>query len=117
MMRNFSRAVPAVVTVAFTMFGAGCSDSAETQCVRSGNAKICYVRDNAATGSLDVSGLQPGSTLTVKSETLGESSYPVNAAGTVDGKVGVINSTDASIELTVTGTTGSKELLVGTFKS
>jgi hypothetical protein len=64
-----------------------------------------------------VSGLQPGSTLTVKSDKWAEQSYPVNDAGTVDGKVGVINSTGASVKLTVTGTTGAKDLLVGTFNA
>jgi hypothetical protein len=117
MVRHPSHAIPGLAAVAFALLASGCSDSAETQCVRSGIAKICYVRDNAAQGTLDVSGLQPGSTLTVKSEKFGESSYPVNDAGTVDGLVGVINSTGTSVELTVTGTTGSKELLVGTFKS
>lgn len=93
----------------------GCSDSPEAHCVRSGEAKICYVRDNGAAGSLDVSGLQPGSTLTVTSQATGEKTYPINAAGKLDGKVGFINGTGAPVELSVTGTTTTDEILAGTF--
>jgi hypothetical protein len=95
----------------------GCSDTAETKCAESGNAKICFVRDAAGAGSLEVSGLEPGSILTMESEEMGESSYPINDAGELDGKVGVLNSTGASIELTVTGTTASGQPLVGSFES
>jgi hypothetical protein len=116
-MRNPTLAIAVLSALAVVPFASGCSDESEAQCVRSGDAKVCYVRENAAAGNLEVSGLQPGSTLTLTSDELGESTYPVNDSGTVDGKVGVLNSTGAPIEVTVTGTTASNESLVGTFDS
>ena len=75
------------------------------------------MRDNVAAGNLDVGGLQPGSTLTMKSEKLGfDLDYHVNATGSIEGKAGVINSTGTPADLTVTATTGSNESLVGTFQ-
>ena len=64
-----------------------------------------------------MSGLDPGSTLTISSKEAGSAKYVVNGAGTLDGKVGFVNGTGASVKLTVTGTTESKATLVGTFKS
>ena len=102
-MRNILRAVSALAVGAGTLFVAGCSGSSAAQCVRSTGSKICYVRDNDAGGSLDVSGLDPGSTLTISSKEFGVAKYVVG--------------TTSSVELTVTGTSGSKEALVGTFNS
>jgi hypothetical protein len=99
------------------LFVSGCSNKSEAQCVRSGGAEVCYVRDNDAAGSLEVGGLQPGSTLTLTSDEFGESTYSVNDSGTVDGTVGVLNSTGESIKVTVTGTTASDESLIGTFNT
>ena len=116
-MHNVSRVALVLAIGAATPFIGGCSDSSEAQCVRSADSKICYVRDNPAAGSIEVSGLRPGSTLTITSQQFGASTYPVNDAGTLDGKAGFINGTDTSVELTVTGTTGSNAVLVGTFNS
>ena len=115
--RNIFRAVSALTAGAGTLFIAGCSGSSAAQCVRSTGSKICYVRDNAAGGTLDVSGLDPGSTLTISSKEFGAAKYVVNGSGALDGKVGFVHGTTSSVELTVTGTTRSKEALVGTFNS
>ena len=116
-MRNPTLAIALLAALAVELFASGCSDESEAQCVRSGDAQVCYVRENAAAGILDVRGLQPGSTLTLTSDELGTSTYPINDSGTVDGDVGFLNSTGAPVEVTVTGTSASDESLVGTFNS
>jgi hypothetical protein len=116
-MRNVSRVVLVLVIGAAPLSIVGCSDSSDAQCVRLAGSKICYVRDNPAAGTIEVSGLRPGSTLTITSQQFGTSTYPVNEAGTLNGKAGFINGIGTSVELTVTGTTDSNEVLVGTFHS
>lgn len=116
-MVNLRGAVVFVGTVVATLLPAGCSDSGKSQCVRSGDAEICYVLESAAAGTFSASGLRPGSTLTVSSPLTGESTYPVNDAGTVDGKVGFINGSGESVELTVSATAGDGKTIVGTIKS
>lgn len=115
-MRNVSRAVLVLAIGAAALFITGCSDASEAQCVRSTDSKICYVHDSSAAGRFEVSGLRHGSTLTITSQQFGTSTYTVNDAGTLDG-AGFINGTGTSVELTVTGTTGSNAVLVGTFNS
>ncbi|MCU1396007.1 MAG: hypothetical protein JWM34_4435 [Ilumatobacteraceae bacterium] len=117
LVRSFSPALVAFVVGVGTLFVAACSNASTAQCVRSTGSKICYMRDDAAGGSLNVSGLDPGSTLTVSSKEFGTAKYVVNGAGTLDGKVGFVHGTNSSVELTVTGTTGSKQALIGTFNS
>ena len=117
MIRNASRAVSALAIGVATLFSAGCSDSSAAQCVRSADSKICYVRDHPAGGSIDVSGLDPGSTLTISSKEFGSARYVIDDAGTVDGKVGFVNGLGTSVVLTITGTTASKEVLVANFNS
>ena len=100
---------------AFPFLISGCADSSEAQCLRSGDAKICYVRDAGPAGSFDVSGLQPGSILTVSSAKYGDSSYPIDGRGKIAGKVGFINGSAQSEVLTVTGTSADGSTLTGTF--
>ena len=114
---NLRVAAAFVCAVAVSLLPAGCSGSEKSQCVRSGEAEICYVRESAAAGTFSASGLRPGSTLTVSSPLTGESTYPVNDAGSVDGKVGFINGSGESVELTVSATAGGGETIVGTIRS
>ena len=116
-MRTVSRVVFVLVLGSATLCIGGCSDSSEAQCVRSAGSKICYVRDNPGAGTFEVSGLRPSSRLTITSQQFGASTYPINGAGTLDGKAGFLNGTGTSVELTVTGTSSSNEVLAGTFHS
>lgn len=115
-MRTASRVLAAIVAIGSATSATACSDSLASNCVRAGEAKICYLPDNAAAGRLDVSGLAPGSTLTVSSQQAGESTYTINSAGTVDGTVGIINGNGGAMKVTVTGTTETQQELVATFE-
>jgi hypothetical protein len=112
MWRMCSRISSPLVAVMFAV--SGCSDSAKAQCVRSADAKICYVHDNQAGGRFDVSGLLPSSILTVTSEN-GSSEYTIDGRGQIDGKVGYINGTGQARTLTVTGTSADGTTLTGSF--
>jgi len=91
-----------------------CSDSPDAQCIRSAAAKICLVKEGPAAWDLDVSGLKPGSTLSWSSDVVGDDEVPINEAGGIDGKRGILNGLGGKARVDLSGVAPDGSVVSGT---
>ncbi len=78
-----------VLAIAPLVVLAACSDSSSRSCVSSGDAEVCAVSSDGSI-QFSVSGLEPGSDLTIDSDVGDPATYPVGPDGGVGGGDGAI---------------------------
>lgn len=105
------RHTPVALTLLAVGVVAGCTSDSRSVCLSADSAEVCIVGSD---GNLQVraKGLEPGSTLRVTSDKLGDASYPIAETGAPDGQVGMLGDLEGEV-ISISATAASGEQMGG----